>query len=289
MRSRAIYPFLIFLAVFAAIFSGVFAGQTAFRIGIPEKITPGTEFEANILVDSDVPLNAFDILLRYPKDILEATRVDNGRSLITIWQNQPQVSEPGELRLTGGSVQAFQGNGGELLTVRFKALREGKASISFASAEAYIADGKGTKAETTAPNLALSVVAGSPLALLPGTKDNTPPKIDLLALEKDPFNPEQKLLTFLVNDKDSGIKETSARYKTFLSWSEWQPVQNPTALPENAWAVEFEARDNVGNPVASIIYYWPVLFWNFLPTFAIVLVLLGAGFLFFRRKRPENI
>ncbi len=268
------------------IYSPAGAASPLFSIHAPSAVPPGSEFDARFSLTSDTPLNAYLVRIRLPSDIIEDVRFDNSKSIIDAWQSQPQAYQDGRIEFAGGSFRPFSGTG-ELLTVRFRALREGAATLGYEQSEAYIADGKGTKAEGASSPFAIAINLNAPSVRAEEVADSAPPTISTLSLENDPFNPNQKLLTFLVEDRDSGIKETLARYKTFVSWSEWQPVQNPTAFPASVWAVEFKARDNVGNPTASIIYYWPVLFRNFLPFIA--LVLLGAGFLLFRRRKQKNL
>lgn len=248
-----------------------------------DDLTPGSEFEAAIAVNSDVPLNAYLLVLRYSPETLEVVRFNNSGSIINVWQNQPTASTDGVIRWSGGSFTPFSGEGGELLRIIFKTRATGAANISFETAEAYIADGKGTRAESNAGDLAFRIVPGEPRGTL-AASDNAPPVIETLALASDPFNPNQNLLSFIVKDADSGVKDVEARYRTYLGWSEWQTARNPVAFPPNAWAVGIRVRDNVGNQTAQIVYHWPAFFKNFSPLLFAILAIFGLAAIAQRRK-----
>ena len=265
-------------------YSALSAAPVSFYFRTPgESLPPQSEFEAVVMVDSAVPLNAYNLVLTYSPDALDVVYFDNSRSIIDIWQSQPLTYQNGEIKFAGGSFKAFQGQRGELMTIRFKTLREGPAMLGVKTAEAYIADGKGTKAESVSLDFALTIREGAPFVRTPKPEDNTPPQINALSFAEDPFNPEQRLLSFLVKDNESGVKQTLVRYRTWLTWSDWQPVQNPAAIPRNAWSVSFRVSDNFENQTAQIFYYWPALFKNLSPVIliiALVIVLLGI-----RKKR----
>jgi len=221
-------------------------------------VAHGSEFPVKILLDSDRALNAYSISLSYTTEYLEVVNINNGRSVIDIWQNQP-LAKDGKIELNGGSISPFQGQGGELLTVNFRAIKEGAAELSFATPAFYLADGKGTRIAPAVQNFKLSIKEGAaPLVSRLGS-DKAPPEIKFLSLVQDPFNPKQKFLGFFAVDPDSGVKETAVRYRSYFFWSGWQPAQNPTAVPVSAWAVDFTATDNGGNVAERILYDWPAL------------------------------
>lgn len=283
MNSRLILAFMVAaLLTFSPAYGE--EGVVFYSVSEIPNVTPGSEFDVKILVDSREPLNTYEFALRYSPEVLEVVRLNSANSIIDVWQTQPVVYEGGRIRWSGGSFKAFSGTAGEILRITFKTLKVGEAAIAFEKADAYIADGKGTQAASASRELRLAVRAGSPLAASPFV-DASPPEIQTVTLEKDPFNPNQNLLSVLAKDTGSGVKEMEARYRTYLAWSEWQPIRNPVAFPPNVWAVNVRVRDNVGNQTAQIIYQWPVFMKNFLP---IILIAAALAFLIFKfRPRPR--
>lgn len=243
------------------------AQQILYFSGPVGAVAVGSPVVIKILLDSDQPLNAYSASFSYSSKNLELVNFDNSRSLIDISQGQPIIFEGGGVKFKGGSLKPFRGGGGELLTVNFKAIGVGPVELAFGQSALYLANGKGTKVIPTVSDLKFNVVetaAGSPEARSPRatlTRDVTPPEIKFLGIISDPFNSNQKLLGFSVADADSGIKETLARSRSILFWSDWKQVRNPTALSPYVWAVNFKAIDNNGN-VAERIVYDDGVFWR---------------------------
>lgn len=255
----------------------------------PTEVALGQEFSVRLLVDSDQPLNAYSLSWSFPVDKLELMNTSNANSIIGVWQNQPTVSISGLIKFDGGSFEAFSGSGGELLSATFKALAEGEAELNFGDTAVFLANGKGTKVTPLKEDLKIYIkkageiqfpIDSSSTAL----RDGEPPVIELLSVERDPFNEKQKLLGFLVKDSGSGIKEVRARFRLWFFWSDWQTARNPTAVPVSAWSVGFWAADNKGNTVERTIYDWGAFARLAAIVGAVVLVLVLV-LLYWRRGR----
>ncbi|MBU6500836.1 MAG: hypothetical protein KGJ89_01810 [Patescibacteria group bacterium] len=285
---------LILLSTFYFLLS-YSAQASSYRIYFsgPQAVTVGSEFSVKILIDSDQPLNAYEVSAGFPAGILDFSGFNNGNSIIDVWQNQPLVYSGGGIKFSGGSLTPFSGKSGELLTLNLKALKEGNARLDFDNAAFYLANGKGTKIVPQTEGAEISVVypsiavATSSLAV-PIVVDDTPPQIKYLAIVPDPINQDQKLVSSLVTDSDSGVKNLSMRTRTNLFWSDWQDAQNPTAVPLSVWAVDFKAMDNSGNITEKIIYDWNV-FWRL----ALIYLAVAAGIiiilmLMVKKGRKQN-
>ncbi len=225
-----------------------------------ESVHVGDSFEVKVLIDSDQPLNAYAVTLTYSSDVLELFGIDNGRSIMDVWQKQPVISG-GTVTFNGGSIKPFSGTGGELLALQLRAIKEGTARLSVNDAAVYLANGKGTKAIPSRKEDSFAIAAQTSTTTgeqtpQPGEIDDMPPSIPFLSLIDNPFNKGQKLLAFMVSDAGSGIRATSVRFFTFLSWGEWLPARNPTAIPESAWIIKFRVVDNGGNIIERDVYDW---------------------------------
>lgn len=233
-----------------------------------------TDFTVKVLVDSDEPLNAYDLTIAYPSDLVSVKSIDNSHSIINIWQNtffEPPTNGP--IKIKGGSLKSFQGEAGEIISLHLTALKIGRGDFIFEKAAAYLADGRGTMAGVETKNSPLLIYS---LVLEPSTsteiiqgkivefgeKDKLPPLINFLKIEKNPFNDKEKLLIFDVQDKDSGIKSIWIKTKSYLSWSNWQEASNPYSFSPRVWAIRFRVMDNSGNISERIIYRWDILIYK---------------------------
>ncbi len=229
---------------------------------LPDAVAVGDSFPVKILVDSDQPLNAYLIKFSFPRDILEVSGFNNSDSIVDVWQSLPKIFETGMVEFGGGSIKPFSGIGGSLMTVNFKAIKTGKVKIDFSNTSFYLANGKGTKVLPQLKNLAFDVEGEANRAqlALPKIKDSSVPDIKYLSIIPDPLSPTRQLLSFMVGDKQSGIKESTIRTMRWFWWSENQPAVNPEALASAVWAVDFRVTDNNGNVSEKVVYNWRAFF-----------------------------
>ncbi|OGY99646.1 MAG: hypothetical protein A2945_03305 [Candidatus Liptonbacteria bacterium RIFCSPLOWO2_01_FULL_52_25] len=290
--------FLVSIGFILVLISGLriadAAAQSIYFDG-PAEVAVGQEFEVQILLDTDQPVNAYAVSATYPRDALSVVGVSQNDSIIDVWQDQPVASGSGAIEIKGGSVSPFKGEKGELLSVRLKALRPGIFEFRFGNSFLYLANGKGTKVSVVAKPLRLRVGEGHPAETLDGTvldheapaMDTTPPEVELTALTPDPLNPAQKFFGFIARDSESGVRSVSYRAKAWFFWDDAHPAMNPIAVSRSVWAVSITAVDYAGNSEERLLYDWtafakgPVLVLGIVSAFAI--------FLTFRIKRRSMV
>lgn len=229
-----------------------------FRIDLPyPTVPPSSDFVVIITISSIQPVNAYRVILSYPQDLMTYESFDDRASIIDVWQSRAVPRGSGTIELAGGSTRPFSGQTGELGRLRFKSIAEGVQPLRLTTYEAYLADGKGTRAieEKQEAIMAIDARASAPGDIF--GEDTAAPEVLILSLEPDPYNSDQKLLNYQVRDTGSGVGDVAARYRTGFMWSAWQSVQNPAAVPRGAWSVEFRVVDGRGNAHATILYNWP--------------------------------
>lgn len=237
------------------------ASTTAIYFASPNAVGVGQEFTVSILIDTDQPVNAYAVTFSYSPNSLSLERFDDSKSIMDVSQGQPSISTAGSVSFKGGSLVPQKGSGLELLSMTFKAIKNGTTGISFNGPAFYLANGKGTKILPQARDLTLNITSqmqgGVDMrpenAIAP---DDAPPDIKDLSLVDDPFGVPQKLLSFSVSDGGSGVKSVAYRTRAWFLWSDAQPAVNALALSQNIWAVEVEAWDNQGNASDRVIYDW---------------------------------
>lgn len=125
----------------------------------------GEVFVINIIVTSEIPVNAFQGLLSFDSSKLEITTIDYNTSIANLWAEEPWYSNgDGTLTFIGGTTApgGFTGEG-SLVTVTFKTKSLGEAQIALDEIKILQHDGLGTLVDT--PNTIDALFAVAPEAL----------------------------------------------------------------------------------------------------------------------------
>ncbi|KPJ56948.1 hypothetical protein AMJ49_03485 [Parcubacteria bacterium DG_74_2] len=108
----------------------------------------GSTFDVSVFVDTQGNnINAVQVDLKFPPDLLQVTSPTAGTSFISIWADQPSYSnQEGTINFKGGvSPPGINTSAGLVSTISFRAKAPGKAIVSFLdSSKVLLADGKGT-------------------------------------------------------------------------------------------------------------------------------------------------
>jgi hypothetical protein len=295
-KNISVLPFLV-LFIFFLKTPAVFSAETAkLYFGTPSTaITPASNFRIAVLLDTNVPINAVDLEVKYPQDKLKFLGSDNTHSIIDIWQTPPQMLPDNNIHITGGVLKSFSGTKGLVVELSFKALSAGKIEFSFEKTNVYIADGKGTKANTIVETSAVNITGNAgkneaPVAPVTQTNpsfiDSTPPQISL-GLVKSPAD-DSTLIAFQINDPESGIKENQMRIKKWFTYSPWQDVQNPVLYPAGAWSIELRSINNAGVYGVKSLIFKSELFKKLLLLPVILLILFFGLYLALRNKATKE-
>ncbi|MCX8016139.1 MAG: cohesin domain-containing protein [Patescibacteria group bacterium] len=255
------------------------------------------EFIVYVRVDSDKPLNAYDLIVQYPSELIKFKQFDKDNSIINIWK-KIEVNNQNEIILQGGSIQPFVGENGQIIALIFEALKAGQENFVFKKAAAYLADGKGTMAdEIEIKNIPLYIsqikIEGdnqenSGLVVKQGPvivkEDKIQPEILLFRIADNPFNSKEKFLIFETKD-NSGMVKDFARVKKWFQWSDWYEITNPFGFSKNIWAIQFLAVDNFGNSNQRTVYFYRVLFEKLILIIIAILVIGLLVKLFYNKRR----
>jgi hypothetical protein len=298
------YAKLLILSVALFCVAGKALAATQIYLAVPSvPIAPSSTFSVKILVDADRLANAYSATLHFGGPV-ELLRTNNANSIIVLWQKNPTVAD-GAMHFEGGSLEPFAGIGGQLLSLDFKATATGTAVFSFSDASIYLADGQGTKimpdekkaVVSIAENLVEPATSSAPSeTTLTGATDVVVPEIQFLAIVNDPSSggstwltaSNQKLLSFLVSDASSGVKDSFVRYRTAAFWSDWRLAANPAPLPGNAWEISLRVEDNAGNVVERTLYDWPAFGILAAEATVVVLAFGTAGWWVAKRRKMSD-
>lgn len=148
-----ICKYLFFILIVVCLFAAQGANQPALAAGASLYLAPsaGTyvinnAFTISVKVNSGgEAINAVEGLISYDKDLLDATAVSSGGSIISLWISDPAISKTaGTISFSGGSPKPYTGTAGQIISITFKSKKAGKAFVRFSSGAVTAHDGKGT-------------------------------------------------------------------------------------------------------------------------------------------------
>lgn len=157
--------YLFLLMAVAVTFFGF--SQSAFAADV--KISPATgsysvgqTFTATIQASPNGDsINAVEAELTFDKALLSVVSVSKTGSVFSLWTTEPSFSNSaGTITFGGGSPTPFTAQS-NLLQVTFRTLAEGSAAVSFGSASALAADGRGTDVLKNSPGATYTIAAGT--------------------------------------------------------------------------------------------------------------------------------
>ena len=217
------------------------------------QVAPGSEIIVSLRIDSIKPVNAFEVEIIYLKSLLNPVLFDDSSSVVDLWKTKQWEENNGIIKLSGGMIKPFSGVRGTIAEFRFKALYEGTVQISFNNANAYYADGIGTRAEIFVKPAEITITKNASL-LNPQQKDDTaPPMFDFVKTAKNPADGKY-LVIFNAKDMGSGIRVVYLQSMQWFTFDQWKPVSSPVELPKGTWQYQLSAVDNNGNTSIKTLY-----------------------------------
>jgi len=110
-------------------------------------VKAGENFSVVVLAYATTPVNAVNVAIEFPEDLVEVLGVDRGESVITLWTEDPEVVN-GTVTLSGGTYRKGFIGEHRLATINLRAKTTGQASILASKIELLAGDGKGTPVQT---------------------------------------------------------------------------------------------------------------------------------------------
>lgn len=215
----------------------------------------GQEFQADIFVDTEEEIvNAFEVEINYPAELLAVKELRDGDSIITFWVEKPRVSpENGQIIFSGIIPGGYGNRTGKLLSVVFAVKSKGDGNINFKNARALLNDGAGTDAKIKIKNFRFSVGETAPEIIVTQFIDNELPDnfVPIVARDANIFD-GQWFLVFAAKDNGSGIDYYEIREDSphFLPWTGgWRIVESPYLLKDQTLEsrILVKAVDKAGN------------------------------------------
>jgi hypothetical protein len=212
----------------------------------------GDIFLAEVRIDTQGEyINAVEVNLEFPQDILEVKNFSKGNSILCLWAKEPSFSN-GLLSFSGGIPGGYYGSDGLLGKIAFRVISCGFAEVVFQdNSQALLNDGKGTPVELTTKTAVFTILDAEQET----SRDEWQEE-----LEKDIIPPElfemefhENFIIFSTTDKQTGIDYFLIKQGK----SDWEKVDSPYPLADNALQsiIKIRAVDKAGNE--RIVEYIP--------------------------------
>ena len=233
-------------------------------------------------------INAIELYLRYPKDILEFFDFSEGGSILKLWVKKPAPDKknPGVLTLIGGVPNGFAGFGlvGKLVfQVKVKEGGLGKEDVKIEildNSRVLLNDGKGTEAKLRSIAATLTILPYKSKIIKNQwqaelKQDTTPPEPFEIKLAQDSSVFDGKyFIVFSTYDKESGVDYYEVLETGDKKQRDWKKGESPYLLQDQSLKsiIKVKAVDKAGNEriseyrVIKKIPYWIAL-----------LILVGTG------------
>lgn len=249
-------------------------------------ILPGASVSVALLVHAEEEINAFDIELGFSPNTLEYAGTSFVNSIVDVWREEPVIFENGIIRMRGGMIQPFKGNGGQLIEFRFFAKGEGAGQISVREGKLYRADGRGTevRTEVSFANIVIEKSAPPSRAFEPIPADTQPATFEAYATT-DPFS-GHRIIVAVTKDSRSSVRVSEIQFRRWIFLSRSLSYANPTEVPRGVWAARVSAKNASGAISHQVIYFPSAGF----PKAAGVILILICSAIALRRiiKRQES-
>lgn len=246
---------LIILSILACLVPktvfAIFSGELRIDTDRNE-INQGEEFLVNIVLDSDVSLNAIEGELVYPSSQLELEEIRDGGSIINFWIERPVLDTPGNISFSGITPGGFMGKN-LIFSLLFEAKNTGTAEITLQNIKILLNDGEGTEVKYKISNKNLVIKSGEVNTPLAEPIDTEPPEDFSPILSKDLNLFDGKyFVVFSTQDKISGIDYYKVREGKF---GKYEKAVSPYLLKNQSLnkKIYIQAYDKAGN-MRSVVF-----------------------------------
>ena len=146
-RALVVLPFVMAWLFFFAL--GTFSAHAATLTFSPvtTAVQAGNIVSVKVLVNTDgADINTAVATIQFPPNLLQVMSIDQSSSIFSLWAQNPTFSNSaGTVTFTGGlPTPGFSGQNGEIVSIIFRALKSGSASLIYSNASVLQNDGLGT-------------------------------------------------------------------------------------------------------------------------------------------------
>lgn len=247
--------FILFLTVFGLMIFSVPAEAAVVTIDSDfNTLHVGDVFTVDLFVDTEgQTLNAIEMELIFPEELLEYVSNDDGESPVSLWIDKPFYHDLNLITLAGITPGGFIDREVNVLTITFKAKKIGQGNIEISKADLLIHDGLGTAANVTKQNLHISVSEGESEIAYNAVDDEVPESFTPEVIQDADVFEGAYALIFATEDKGSGIDHFEIKEGFFSTYT---LAESPYKLKHQSLdqKIYIKAIDKLGNQRVEIFY-----------------------------------
>jgi hypothetical protein len=139
------YMFPLVFGFAAVLAASVISSDTSYIKLVPSTTTvlTGERFTIEVYASAHVPVNALDITINFASDKVEIVSVDKAQSVLTVWTEEPTITN-NTIKFGGGTFR--RGFVGEHLvaTIKVRAKQTGQTEFMVSDAQLLAGDGMGS-------------------------------------------------------------------------------------------------------------------------------------------------
>lgn len=246
--------FIVFFSIFLSLFPFLTKGATLYMDPSYKEYNTEDVFIVNVMLNTENEnINICETDINFPKDILWVENISNGDSLLSLWPRNPSfLNQEGIISFAGGSPGGFTGQG-KLISIIFRAIKEGSAKIDFNNSGVLLNDGLGTQVKLETESAKLTIFPATPQGPKNEwqeklTEDNIPPEDFQVKIDKIDG---KYFAIFSTVDNQSGIDHYEIKEQN----QEWKRGNSPYLLENQTLSgkIFLRATDIAGNERISEI------------------------------------
>jgi len=146
---RYTFSLLAFIAAFIGVASIISGSESYITITTTtENIAQEQQFIIDVRAHAHIAINAIDVVIEYPENMLIIESIDTGRSVITLWTEEPYARD-GNIYLRGGTFRGGFLGEHPIARIKARAVSEGEARVVVRDIQMIAGDGRGTNVQVS--------------------------------------------------------------------------------------------------------------------------------------------
>lgn len=297
MRSNKLKFKILTSLILLSISSPVLAGRIYFASQKgPVRVGDYLQIVARIDTEN-ASINAVETQIKFSPNTLSVEEIYDGNSVLNLWLARPKVDNgSGLIELAGLVPGGLTVQDGILVTILFKAVSVGQASIKAEGARMFLNTENAEETEIMSQELNFNIITGvgdEPLTYeKPAIPDFAPPEkfsIDL-ARSSDVFGGGW-FISFNAQDKRSGINRYEIKESPLGLFGHWEPASSPYLLSDQKLIsiIRIKAVDHAGHQRIAVLIPNRLLgLYILLTLFVLTALNLKPLWRFFKKREPEH-
>lgn len=270
---------VIFLFSLLFLSSNAFAATLSVGTDI-SRIKNGEVFNATLYLDTvGQSINTLEGDLFYDNNFIKAEAVNIGNSFVNLWVEKPNIKTAGSIHFSGITPGGVVTERSEVLSVVFRAEKEGDVELALKNIYLFINDGAGTQANTKISNTNIQITNDAVGEVAKASIKDTivPEKFTIIRTKDSSVYDNKYFIAYNSTDKESGVDH----YKVCEFWN-CVITDSPFLLNNQTpfYYIAVNAYDGSGNQRGSLLVS------PFLILLVVLVIIIFALSYFFRRYLP---